>query len=424
MKFNQQQITAIQELAEFISNSEKKEIVLAGLAGTGKTTIVPEIVKEAQVRLKVRSLLTGEDGRLNVEYTATTNKAAKVLAEKLNIPTKTIHSLLGLIVEDDYRTGKSKLRRAKDYKPLANTVLFIDEASMINLDLLKEIRNSTKDCKVIYIGDPYQLNPVFENNCAVFHWINDQVKLTEVMRQDSNSLVPVLGEKYREAVDTSIFPSIITDSSSIIQCSGKEFQEAINRVFTETTTGSHNSKVVAWTNNKVHQYNDYIRSLYTQSPNFLEGEVAVTNKPVLGLKNSVVFSTDDLVNITGVSEPTTKNGIEGVYYELNHDIRIFQATNQSDVINHIKYYAKQKDWEEYFNLKNYFADLRPVHSCTVHKSQGSTYDNVFIDLEDIGKCNKSHEVARMLYVALTRTSGKAYLYGSLPDKYSGKSIEF
>ena len=90
------------------------------------------------------------------------------------------------------------------------------------------------------------------------------------------------------------------------------------------------------------------------------------------------------------------------------------------VLKHEAKKAKQAGhWYEFFNLKNTYADFRPNHASTVHKSQGSTYSNVCIDLTDIGLNNKPMEVARLLYVGITRAKHKLYLYGELPDKYKG-----
>ena len=58
-------------------------------------------------------------------------------------------------------------------------------------------------------------------------------------------------------------------------------------------------------------------------------------------------------------------------------------------------------------------DLRAQHACTIDKSQGSTYAQVFIDLDDIAKCNISSQVARMCYVAVSRARHKVYLTGDL-----------
>ena len=43
----------------------------------------------------------------------------------------------------------------------------------------------------------------------------------------------------------------------------------------------------------------------------------------------------------------------------------------------------------------------------------STYDKVFVDLDDISKCNSGNTIARMLYVACSRPKSKLYLIGDL-----------
>ena len=81
-----------------------------------------------------------------------------------------------------------------------------------------------------------------------------------------------------------------------------------------------------------------------------------------------------------------------------------------------KHYFKQKDWTKAYSIEENIADLRPSTSCTVHKSQGSTYDTVFIDLANIGTCTHNNELARMLYVAVTRARSRIVMHGGLPDR--------
>jgi len=83
----------------------------------------------------------------------------------------------------------------------------------------------------------------------------------------------------------------------------------------------------------------------------------------------------------------------------------------------LKYFANQQDWPTYFRLKNEYPDIRPRDACTVYKSQGSTYDTAFIDLGDIGGCNRPDIVLRMLYVAVSRARTRVVFYGDLPAKY-------
>ena len=72
-----------------------------------------------------------------------------------------------------------------------------------------------------------------------------------------------------------------------------------------------------------------------------------------------------------------------------------------------------------YQLQETIGDLRPLFSSTIHKSQGSTFEKVFVNLNDIGACPDWETVARLLYVAITRASQEVYLYGDLPPKYRG-----
>lgn len=64
-------------------------------------------------------------------------------------------------------------------------------------------------------------------------------------------------------------------------------------------------------------------------------------------------------------------------------------------------------------IANSWIDLRAAYACTINKSQGSTYDKVFIDLDDIRKCNSGEQIARMLYVAVSRARFHVYFTGDL-----------
>ena len=103
-------------------------------------------------------------------------------------------------------------------------------------------------------------------------------------------------------------------------------------------------------------------------------------------------------------------------------VSIFTGTVPTDRAHFdalVKYYKRQKNWERYFYLKQNFPDLRPRDAATVHKSQGSTYDSVFVDLGNISTCHQADQAARMLYVAFSRAKHKVYVYGDLAEKYGG-----
>jgi exodeoxyribonuclease-5 len=61
-------------------------------------------------------------------------------------------------------------------------------------------------------------------------------------------------------------------------------------------------------------------------------------------------------------------------------------------------------WEEKAEFGNNVARLQCVYALTVHTSQGSTFQNVFVDIGDIRKRERNNplEMQQLLYVAMTR----------------------
>ena len=65
------------------------------------------------------------------------------------------------------------------------------------------------------------------------------------------------------------------------------------------------------------------------------------------------------------------------------------------------------------HIETQWIDLRNAFACTINKSQGSTFDAVFIDLDDVRRCNSGEQMARMLYVAVSRARNHVYLTGDI-----------
>lgn len=85
----------------------------------------------------------------------------------------------------------------------------------------------------------------------------------------------------------------------------------------------------------------------------------------------------------------------------------FRESNNNQ---NLKTYAKQK-WIDYYKLKEHFdAPITYNYSSTIHRAQGSQYDYVFIDVEDINKNRKITERNKLLYVASSRACKKLILF--------------
>jgi len=413
--------------------SDDNFFVIQGAAGTGKSFLVRYLLETFYSRYKSYCLLLQKEVQsFDIKITATTNKAVSVLEDFLkdfldsrpDIQIKTIYSLLGLRVQNDRSTGKTVLVFNQNNVPQYITengvipLIFVDEYSFFGEDL-QEIVESVlvkgAKAKIVYIGDKYQLAPVGQAYCAVDKLTCTKVELDEIVRNSGHILYT--GTQFRRSVETGLFVPIQYNRQDVVHMKGPEFQKAVEASFGDPDWDPSKSKLLAWTNERVLAYNKHIRGFLHLPERFQAGETAITNEYITGSR-SYHKSVDSEVRITRVNNhPVDQYGVQGYMVELDHNHVGFLPNNYQDAKNLLKRLAKEKDWKKYFEIKETWLDLRPVYASSIHKAQGSTYETVFLDLADIGKNWNAQDVARLLYVGVTRASKKVVCYGYLPDRY-------
>lgn len=400
------QETARKKFNDFLRGDEQF-FILTGGPGRGKSFMAELLLDDVKSFFGLGDIFT----------TATTNKAAKVVADFTGMETVTIHSLLGLRVRNNAKTGRTDLIRSPDSKVIYDAFILIDEISMMDEPLLKKLDEGTVNCRFLLVGDKDQLAAINQSKPPVFYKGYTKCELITPMR--FKGAIGELAEQFKETINTGVFKPIVANGKDIIQLSGEEFQMVVDSKF-HVDTPVDVYKIICWKNDTVRSYNDYIRGQHYNEEHFTIDETVVTNQPIMS-NNTTVYSTDEFATIRDV-RPAVEKGINGYWYRLNRGCSVFQARDQSEVKSKMKQLANDAksggSWHEYFVAKEFFGDLRAVHSCTSYKSQGSSYDAVFIDLDDIGECRQWEQVARQLYVAITRAKQKVYLYGSLPVKYT------
>ena len=185
-------------MVAFIADPDPDDnfFALSGFAGTGKTFLMREVIKRFAA------------SHAQFAFTAPTNKAAKVL-RGVTGSACTIYSLLGLRIEKNGElkelvTGKSPIELD------SLDAVFLDEASMINQNLMKVLREESKRnaFKVIFMGDSAQLPPVGEVTSPVWQ-LDNGAMLTQVMRHD-NQILELVTEIRERMMDFS--PSITIQS--------------------------------------------------------------------------------------------------------------------------------------------------------------------------------------------------------------------
>jgi len=404
------QETALAAFNLFLMDPIETVFVLSGYSGCGKSTLVRTLLDRLPGYQKTAKLINPSMIEFEPTLTATTNKAAENLAQITGYEVKTIHSVLGLRVNTDFKTNTTTLI-ARAMADLEHLVLFIDEASYIDKDLLGWIFKRTKHCKIVFIGDPAQLAPIKANSTPVFDAGFGGAALTQVVRQAEGHPIIDLSTKFRHTVNSGEFFAFKPDGHHIQHLDRQAFSAAIEAEFTRPDWKYRDSKILAWTNKCVVTFNQFVRNLAKGDPHFQVGDYAVCNSFLQIGRQSI--KTDQLVQITGIAEDSMMHGVLGNVMSIDHTITAFQPKSLADQKTAIKLARAKGDINTVAVIENSFIDLRGAYACTINKAQGSTYDAVYIDLDDVSRCNSGDQIARMLYVGVSRARNHVYLTGDL-----------
>lgn len=424
---NEGQTKAEAGFLEFLFNDEK-EMIISGPGGYGKTHLVQHLIDNTVPQYFDTCGVLGIDPAYDeVALTATTNKAASVLELATGRETKTIQSYTNLTVIPDFTTGISKLKKRGDFTVKSRNIVFIDECSMIDTSLDKYIGEGYHKSKIIYVGDHCQMAPVGERLSPVYRKGLRFYELTEPMRNASQPALMALCNQLRETVETGIFKAIDIVPGVIDHVDNIQLDQELKLNFAQQTM---EYRCLTFTNNRAIQYNDHIRTIRGLPDEFTVGEVLVNNS-VVKISPKTLIGVDQELIIESIGAPDKLELKDAELEYIPIGIKLIGSGASFTVkcpvdIDHwnrlLKYYSKIKAWDIYYILKDQFADLRPHDACTVYKAQGSTHHTVYIDLTDISKCNIPDQVARMLYVAVSRAKERVVLYGNLSAKYGGINI--
>lgn len=427
---NQDQKAAADAFLEFLFAPEK-EFIISGPAGVGKTYLMNYIIDNTMPRYhEMCKLLAQKPEFDDVAMTATTNKAAEVLGKSVKRPAQTFHSFLNLTVSDDYSTGQSTIKRTRNWAPKFKKIIFVDESSMVDTPVWRESHDSTVDCKIVWVGDRHQLAPIHEDLSPIYKRDSPMVELLTPVRNAGQPALMNICSQLRSTVETGTFQPIQVVPGVIDLLDGNQMQAEIDRHFKHQT---HEARILAYTNNRVVEYNDHIRSNVRNLPaQYQVGEFLVNNGVFHHRKGTVPVETE--------LEVLRNRGTSVIRFDEEHQVDLHLElldledtfgtiltnvpvpTNREHFESLKKWYGSAKKYKPYFALKNNYADLRPRDAATVHKSQGSTYDTVFVDLGNISTCHQPNQVARMLYVAFSRARTRVFLFGNLVQKYGGLAL--
>lgn len=406
----QDQNTALDAFNLFLMDPVETVFVLSGYSGCGKSTLVRTLLERLPDFMRTARLINPSQVQYEVALTATTNKAAETLGNITGYETGTIHSFLGLRVQTDFKTNTTTLL-CKSSEQKEGYLIFIDEYSQVDRQLLGYIFSKTKNCKIVFIGDPAQLLSVKATSSVVGDANFTGAALTQVVRQAEGNPIVDLSTKFRHTVNTGEFFQFTPDGHHIQYMERTAFHTAIEQEFTRPDWRYQDSKILAWTNKCVIGYNQFVRTKVMGDPHFAVGDYAVCNCFISVGRQTL--KTDQLVQISGIGEDTERNGVMGNMFTLNDSLTVFMPKSMDSKNLAIKQARAAGKLGMVSDIEMTWIDLRSAYACTINKAQGSTYDKIFIDLDDIRRCNSGDQIARMLYVAVSRARSFVVLTGDL-----------
>lgn len=348
--------------------------VITGGPGTGKTTILEKCVRICEKNNRRAILLSP------------TGKAARKMEESTNNVASTIHKFLQLGVYDE-NADRDEERESEVY--IDNATVFIDETSMLDLWVAAKIFESLRDnVSLVFVGDVDQLPS-----------IGPGAILRDIIASDK---IPVTVLKYihRQGDDA---PNICANAQNIK-----------NGIL------------------DIHQGNDF---LYEKISNLSDAEAAIIPKYIADVKEYGLENVKCLCPY--------KKGPAGVY-ALNNAMQealnplngrlcfqgmnnaefrvgdpVIQLKNNDEVSNGdvgiVTFISETEMTVTFFSDteieydKDNIEEIQLAYAITVHKSQGSEFDSVFIPLSWEHKNMKKR---RLLYTGITRGKKKVSLFSS------------
>lgn len=368
LEFSPQQDAALKAVADWLENGDSPVFRLFGYAGTGKTTLA-------------RHFAEGVDGA--VQFAAFTGKAAQVLRSKGAKSARTIHSLIyrpkGEEQVEDEETGTARVSPTfslNRQSPVAKAKLVvIDECSMVDEALGQDLLSF--GTPILVLGDPGQLPPV--SGGGFFTDAEPDFLLTEIHRQAQDN--PIV----RLALDVREGKEIMHGDYGTVQVIGKRDVEQAKVLAAD--------QVLVGTNKTRRAYNRRLRELkgFTDElPMVGDKLVCLRNDPQKGLLNGSLWQ------VMTASKESVKPGINLIVKPDDDDIDKGAAK-----IRLLKAAFEDADSEIPWATKKRFDDFDYGYALTVHKAQGSQWDDVML-FDEGWAFRETRE--RWLYTAITRAA--------------------
>lgn len=355
----------------YTSQRRQPRFVLAGLAGTGKSTIVNFVIKALDNPL--------------VAYATYTGKAALVLRRK-GIPCRTIHKLIYTPKEDD---KGNLIFELVDELDSPYDLIVVDEASMVDSEIRSHLESF--NVPVLYIGDHGQLPPI--KGQAENLLTQPNIKLEKIHRQAEGNPIIKLATMARRGIKIPF----------------AKYGDGIWKVHSHQIRDSHlleADQVLCGKNKTRIALNKRMRAaLNFKDPEGVFFSIPQVGDKIICLKNNWNKGlVNGLVGVTTGIKPFLPRKEEEMQFK-DFDALEFMDEDGNPFTN-ILFEPTSFLVEKPEINKMGFEYFDYGYAITVHKSQGSQYVNPVIYEEWLGDPSFH---SKWLYTAITRASEKLIL---------------
>ena len=351
-----------------------KLCVITGGPGTGKTSVQRALLDLYKKRFPAARIVC----------CAPTGKAARRMEQSTGVPSATVHRVLGLIANEDGQYG--------DPETLDADLVLVDEVSMLDVYLAEKLfRSIPATARLILVGDSDQLPSVGPG--AVLKEIIASgrvpvVRLDQVFRQKNGSRIAANAKLIRHGNLSLEY--------------GPDFE------FYDSTDMSVSAEI--------------IESLYLQET----ARCGIDNVVLLSPYRQKTETGANALNqrLQGKVNPPSDGKMDAVHGQRRFRTgdKVMQIKNCEDINNgDVGYITSITGTQTESVIRIDFGDGRLVdyenadldmldlgYACTVHKSQGSEYKSVIINLQ----CAHSVMLVRpLIYTAITRAKEKVLIVG-------------
>lgn len=466
--FKEQQEDAINAIWQWWQ-SKSISFTLSGYAGTGKTFIMRHLV---------RYLIT--DKVCVTAPTHKALRVLENSSNKKGMTIQSLCGLRPDVDIEDYNIESPSFKVIGEQKMNKFKLVIIDECSMINPGLFTLLIKTAIQCKckLLFLGDELQIPYVVSKNkdaedsynriSPAFTHTDCQFRLTQIIRQEKgNPLLELFGIIRSDLINnTSNFYQYILQTRQEVNNNGEgftilnkvDFRNKVIEMFSsdDFSKDLNYVRLIGYTNDCIGFWNTFIRNGVLNNPQGMitRDDMFTAYRTVFDeYKSPIIVNSEDYI-IHDVRYYIADNGLacycitlrsafDGKVTPMFKIVDFWDSNNMErfgTMLNSIHYKAltgtEQSRWFKYFRFKDIHLsmidyrlnsanknrlvakDIDYGYGITAHKSQGSTFKNVCIDLDDIiyfqtkyGKRIRRNpsEALRLLYVSMSRATKHAYL---------------